>query len=210
MKENGMTNNYTPPPIRPQPIITSIGNQNYDKRDIALWPDQSKDITDEQFNRMNDAQKKSFTNKRDMMGKVSITKNGRICEVKVSAWIRDEANGTRVTIMSDLRDPHRLIGSISAMTTYNQQPADGSFGLRMLGNIEVDLDQTGQREAFTISGEINRRYPDRELMADAAHVFGFPQLMISQLISKIEIHSAQRAQSLIAEAVRKSPAMAMT
>lgn len=197
------------PAEKPQPIIRGSTRNGQDKREIALWSNPDKNVSDEQYNAMDDAARKQLTRMRDLMGVITVTQAGRDQRVYVSGWIHEEpGEPTRIKLMSDLRAGNALLGSIKAMTTFRGVGADGSFGLKLTGDLDINL--PSGKEKMTVSGEVNGRFPDRGLALDAARVFGFPENMVEQFGSKIDSLAAQRAQRALdtLSEVSRRPAMA--
>lgn len=196
------------PVTKPQPIIRGSTRNGQDKREIALWPNPDKNVSDEQYNAMSEAARKQLTKMRDLMGVITVTLGGQDQRVYVSGWIHEEpGEPTRIKIMSDLRAGNAVLGSIKATTKFQGADADGNFGLKLTG--DLDLNFPSGKTKMTVTGEVNGRFPDRDLMLDAARVFGFTEAMVQQFGAKIDSMAEQRAQRALdaLSEVTRRPAM---
>lgn len=190
--------NAKPEPPIIEPIVRRPGGH---RTDLKLWPNPDKNISDEQFDALTPQQQVKFAQMRDLQGYVTVSHDGRDHVIKVSVWIHEEQGQTpRLKIMGDLNSQQGMMGSVRAMTRYKGAPADGRLGLRLIGDLDVHLQ--GERHRITVSGQVTRAYRDRELMLDAARVFGFPEAMIESFSRRLDddaTAAADRARGFVAD-----------
>lgn len=192
---------------KPQPIIKGLTRPGNDKREIALWPNPDKNLTEEQYNNMSPEQHARLAKQRDLMGVVTVTAPKGEVKVYVSGWIHEEeGQAPRIKLMTDMNAGNSLLGSVRAMTKYRGEPANGNYGLRLIGDLDITLPENDGKMKFTVTGEINGRYPERDMMFDAARVFGFPEAMVEQFAKKVEADSAARARNAVDAAPRRAAA----
>lgn len=191
------------------PLIRGYTRPGIEKREIALWPNMKKNVPDDAWEKMSEADKSNFEKIPDFQGSIRVTKNGVDREISVSGWLESGADpaNTRIKLMTNINFGNYLLGSIKANTTFNQQPADGAFGLKLSGKLKVQLD--GQSEDMWINGGINGRYPDKQLIDDVSHILGFPEKMINDFQKKMDITFAQQARVAADDTRPKAAAMAL-
>lgn len=199
-----------PAPAKPLPIIEAERRADGEKRDIALWPEPRKNVSQEQYEAMSEQEQRKLNSMRDLHGYVTVRRNGgQDVRVGISGWLSMDPNApTRIKIMGDLNSGHGMMGSIRAMTRKHGAQANGAHGLVLIGDLELNM--PAGKEKVTVTGQINEKYPDRELMVDAARVCGFPDAMIEQFTSRIDLDKAQKAKTLVENerGAQARPAMA--
>lgn len=183
-----------PTSSRPMPVIRGIYRPGQDSNDLVLWPESRKNLSEEQLAGLSEVQRAQIDKMRDLYGMVSLKRNGQEHKTFVSGWIyQDEVdNSTRIKLMADRNSGGQLLGSVHAMVTFKGQPANGSYGLRLIGTLDVPVN--GQKQSLAVTGEVNPTYPERDLVLDAAQVFGFPATMVEQFGQKYDQLAVQRAR----------------
>ena len=166
-----------------RPLIQGYTRPGEPKREITLWTNQ----------RATEANPKA----PDLRGHLTLTDvHGRENRILVSAWFKEEVGKMpRLTLQTDLKSGFvsKLLGSIRAMTTYNGNPADGQYGLRLIGDLKVPhADGTFE---LTVTGEMNRSFLDRGFLLDSARPLGFPEPMLQQFAQMLAVRDAEAARA---------------
>lgn len=206
------------------PIINGIPRSpqslaSQPRREISLWANPTKNITQEQYEKLSEQGKNTFNKQRDLMGVITVTDVERKRDVRifVSGWISEEpGQSPRIKLMGDLNSGQGLLGSMRAMVKYQGEEADPSHGLRMLGDLKFKRVDNSEFTA-TISGQINPKFlsVNKDALLDAAVVFGFPEGMTQKYIDGLYVkesqklmQSAQKAKELASEQMtpQKRPA----
>lgn len=176
-----------------RPLIQGNTRPGAAKREITLW--------------MNERATTENAKAPDLRGHLMLTNDaGQDNRIPVSGWFRqEEGKEPRIILQTDINHGGKLLGSVRAMKTYQGQPADGTKGLRLHGDLDVPSPEGVFK--LTITGEMNRHFLERDVVYDSARSLGFPEEMVQSFSAKVVELDALRARQAVQDAETRAPSM---
>ena len=178
-----------------RPLLVAYTRPGVAKREITLWINERATAANEKA--------------PDLRGHLQLTdREGHDNKIPVSGWFRqEEGKEPRIILHIALSHGGELLGSIRAMKNYLNQPADGSKGLRLSGDLEVPAPHGVF--TLTVAGEMNREFKDRDVVFDSARSLGFPENMVQDFANRLVELDALKARQAVQTDNARSAATAM-